>query len=198
MSKITLEPNSSGAGTFSIQSPDSNSNRVLTLPDNDGTVLSDASTLARSNIPSDVLYTDSNIDSSNLTGTIINSDNGNTIVNGMIIRTAFLDAPSSGTYDLFSLSRSNGAMAGYITITISHSSFSVAYSYAFARQYGDPPVINELADTGGYNGDDASITSSNTGGGGLTFGVNVSRSCELSSTIMVSQEQDALTLNDLT
>ena len=38
MSKITLEPNSSGAGTFSIQSPDSNSNRVLTLPDNDGTV----------------------------------------------------------------------------------------------------------------------------------------------------------------
>jgi len=38
MSKITLEPNQSGAGTFSIQSPDSNSNRVLTLPDNDGTV----------------------------------------------------------------------------------------------------------------------------------------------------------------
>ena len=46
MSKITLEPNSSGAGTFSIQSPDSNSNRVLTLPDNDGTVLSTVSDLA--------------------------------------------------------------------------------------------------------------------------------------------------------
>jgi len=42
MSKITLEPNSSGAGTFSIVSPDSNINRTLTLPDEDGTVLSNA------------------------------------------------------------------------------------------------------------------------------------------------------------
>jgi len=40
MSKITLEPNQSGAGTFSIQSPDSNSNRVLTLPDTEGTFVS--------------------------------------------------------------------------------------------------------------------------------------------------------------
>jgi len=38
MSKITLEPNSSGAGTFSIVSPDSNTNRTLTLPDESGTV----------------------------------------------------------------------------------------------------------------------------------------------------------------
>jgi len=38
MSKITLEPNSSGAGTFSIVSPDSNTNRTLTLPDEEGTV----------------------------------------------------------------------------------------------------------------------------------------------------------------
>jgi len=38
MSKITLEPNSSGAGTFSIVSPDSNINRTLNLPDESGTV----------------------------------------------------------------------------------------------------------------------------------------------------------------
>jgi len=38
MSKITLEPNSSGAGTFSIVSPDSNTNRTLNLPDESGTV----------------------------------------------------------------------------------------------------------------------------------------------------------------
>ena len=38
MSKITLEPNSSGAGTFSIVSPDSNINRTLTLPDASGTL----------------------------------------------------------------------------------------------------------------------------------------------------------------
>ena len=39
MSKITLEPNDSGAGTFSIVSPDSNINRTLTLPDESGTIL---------------------------------------------------------------------------------------------------------------------------------------------------------------
>ena len=40
MSKITLEPNSSGAGTFSIVSPDSNINRTLNLPDEAGKLLS--------------------------------------------------------------------------------------------------------------------------------------------------------------
>ena len=47
MSKISLEPNASGAGTFSIISPDSNTNRTLNLPDESGTILSDVST----NIP---------------------------------------------------------------------------------------------------------------------------------------------------
>jgi len=40
MSKITLEPNASGAGTFSIVSPDSNTNRTLNLPDEAGKILS--------------------------------------------------------------------------------------------------------------------------------------------------------------
>jgi len=40
MSKITLEPNASGVGTFSIVSPDSNTNRTLTLPDEAGKLLS--------------------------------------------------------------------------------------------------------------------------------------------------------------
>ena len=40
MSKISLEPNASGAGTFSIVSPDSNTNRTLNLPDEAGKLLS--------------------------------------------------------------------------------------------------------------------------------------------------------------
>lgn len=39
MSKIALEGNASGTGTFTIASPNSNNNRTLTLPDNTGTVL---------------------------------------------------------------------------------------------------------------------------------------------------------------
>ena len=45
MSKISLEPNASGAGTFSIVSPDSNTNRTLNLPDASGNIIAaDAST----------------------------------------------------------------------------------------------------------------------------------------------------------
>jgi microcystin-dependent protein len=39
MSKIALEPNVSGTGTFTIASPNSNTSRTLTLPDADGALL---------------------------------------------------------------------------------------------------------------------------------------------------------------
>jgi hypothetical protein len=42
MSKIALSGNASGTGTFTIASPDSNSDRTLNLPDNSGTVLTTA------------------------------------------------------------------------------------------------------------------------------------------------------------
>ncbi len=40
MSKISLTPNASGTGTFTIESPNSNTNRTLTLPDSDGALVS--------------------------------------------------------------------------------------------------------------------------------------------------------------
>ena len=39
MSKIALEPNASGTGTFTIASPNSNTSRTLTLPDASGELL---------------------------------------------------------------------------------------------------------------------------------------------------------------
>ena len=42
MSKIALTPNASGSGTFTIASPNSNTDRTLTLPDEAGTVVSTA------------------------------------------------------------------------------------------------------------------------------------------------------------
>jgi len=42
MSKIALEPNASGTGTFTIASPNSNTSRTLTLPDADGALLTAA------------------------------------------------------------------------------------------------------------------------------------------------------------
>ena len=40
MSKISLEPNASGAGTFTLAAPNSNTNRALSLPDEAGKLLS--------------------------------------------------------------------------------------------------------------------------------------------------------------
>jgi len=46
MSNITLSANAGGSGIFTIASPSSNTNRTLTLPDNTGTILTTASTIA--------------------------------------------------------------------------------------------------------------------------------------------------------
>ena len=46
MSKIALTPNASGTGVFTIASPNSNTDRTLTLPDEAGTVLTSASDIA--------------------------------------------------------------------------------------------------------------------------------------------------------
>jgi hypothetical protein len=43
MSKVKIEGNASGTGTFTIAAPNSNTDRTLTLPDEAGTVLTSAS-----------------------------------------------------------------------------------------------------------------------------------------------------------
>jgi hypothetical protein len=50
MSKIAVAGNASGTGVFTIASPNSNTDRTLTLPDSTGTVLNDASSLAAANL----------------------------------------------------------------------------------------------------------------------------------------------------
>ena len=54
MSKIALKPNDSGTGTFTLESPNSNTDRTLTLPDEAGTVLTDDSDLPAGNLTGDV------------------------------------------------------------------------------------------------------------------------------------------------
>jgi len=44
MSSVSIQGNASGTGIFTIASPNSNTNRMLTLPDNTGTLLTSATT----------------------------------------------------------------------------------------------------------------------------------------------------------
>ena len=61
MSKIALTPNPSGTGVFTIASPATNTDRTLTLPDEAGTVLTSASSLASANLTGTVTVSGSNV-----------------------------------------------------------------------------------------------------------------------------------------
>jgi hypothetical protein len=48
VSKISLAPDASGTGIFTIASPNSNTNRTLTLPDDTGTIVTNSGNQAGS------------------------------------------------------------------------------------------------------------------------------------------------------
>jgi hypothetical protein len=51
MSSVSIQGNASGTGIFTIASPNSNTNRTLTLPDNTGTILTGSSSITASQLP---------------------------------------------------------------------------------------------------------------------------------------------------
>ena len=77
MSKIALSPNASGTGVFTIASPNGNTDRTLTLPDEAGTVLTSASGLT----------------AGNLTGSVPAS----AMPAGSVLQVSDVSAPASGT-----------------------------------------------------------------------------------------------------
>jgi len=54
MSKIALKPNASGTGVFSLEAPDSNTDRTLNLPDESGTIFSDGTGVPGSALSGDI------------------------------------------------------------------------------------------------------------------------------------------------
>ena len=50
MTKIVVQPNASGTGTFTIAAPNSSNTQTLTLPDETGSVLTDQSSLPAANL----------------------------------------------------------------------------------------------------------------------------------------------------
>ena len=56
MSKISITPNASGTGVFTIASPATNTDRTLTLPDEAGTVLTSASSITQNAGPAFSAY----------------------------------------------------------------------------------------------------------------------------------------------
>jgi len=99
MSKIALESNAAGTGTFSIASPATNTNRTLTLPDETGTVLTSVSDIPAANLTGALPA----IDGSALTGL---SSGGMTLLGTL--------ATTSGTTQTFS----GLSLSGYVYLFI--------------------------------------------------------------------------------
>ena len=58
MSKVAIKGNASGTGTFTLEAPNSNTDRTLTLPDEAGTVLTSASDITQNSGPAFHAYND--------------------------------------------------------------------------------------------------------------------------------------------
>jgi hypothetical protein len=97
MSKIALQGDASGTGTFTIASPNSNTDRTLTLPDEAGTVLTSAS---------DYLSSTSDIPAANLTGAVPLTDMDQWYLN------TNLSVANSGTTYLQNMSQHTDLLIG--------------------------------------------------------------------------------------
>ena len=127
MSKISLEPNDSGAGTFSIVSPDSNTNRTLALPDEAGKLLSTGN-----NDPAEVFK------QSNILGTV--SESGGAPTGAIIER----GSNSNGEFAKYA----DGTMISTVRKLFSDISLSsddksdLARGLPFPVEFVSPPYTN--------------------------------------------------------
>ena len=113
MSKIALSGNASGTGTFTIASPNSNTDRTLNLPDNTGTVVTTGSTAAVTQamletlvVPLGVGQTWQNVTASRAASTTYTNSTGKPIAINIIFNTTW-----PGTRNL----TVSGAVVDYMT-----------------------------------------------------------------------------------
>ena len=103
MSKIALTPNASGSGTFTLASPNSDTDRTLTLPDEAGTILTTSSDV----VAGPLFSAYSNV--------------GNTVVSNTTYTKVQMNVIEHDTNNCYSTAnyRFTPNVAGYYSITIS-------------------------------------------------------------------------------
>jgi len=106
MSKVAIKGNASGTGTFTLEAPNSNTDRTLVLPDEAGTVLTSASTISGlgSLTMADQFYKTTNtagdedpIDDWQRIGT---NDGGGSIGSAMTVSSGIFTFPETGIYKI--------------------------------------------------------------------------------------------------
>jgi len=141
VSKVAIKGNASGTGTFTLEAPNSNTDRTLTLPDEAGTVLTSGTDVA--NFPSGFANGITEADQFRLT-TDLTTPNGTISTNlertddasfakigtGMSESSGIFTFPTTGLYQIIMVGRitpaSNDSAANlYIEATIDNSNWDI-------------------------------------------------------------------------
>ena len=145
MSKVAISGNASGTGTFTIQAPNSNTDRVLSLPDEAGTVLTSAS----------------DIPAGNLTGTIPASLLGKPLLSSTSVSTGTVIELPTGyqSYEIIGQNLVVGTASDEVFIEFSTSNFSADGGLQSSFSY------NRIEDGAGGSGsnDDVVMVATNMG-----------------------------------
>jgi hypothetical protein len=136
MSKVALSGNASGTGTFTIASPNSNTDRTLTLPDNTGTILTTATAGVPVNGPAFSAYA-----SAGQTVSV------NTYAKAVIDSEAF---DTNSNYNT-SLYRFTPTVAGYYQISGTPYAITTAATYGIAANIYKTGVNILAGSTGSAN-----------------------------------------------
>lgn len=144
MSKVAIQGNASGTGTFTIAAPNSNTDRTLTLPDEAGTVLTSASSIPSSQITgslgitmADQWYMDSDATGTvapllNWTRAIGGADSGGAIGSAMTEASGVFTFPATGIYYIrfqmryYNSTSTDRAVDGAIATTTNNSTYTHA------------------------------------------------------------------------
>ena len=144
MSKIALSPNASGTGTFTIASPNSSTDRTLTLPDNTGTIITTASTFAGTG-PAFRAYRSGNQTISAATGTKIafNAENFDTN-NNFDSTTNYRFTPTVAGYYQINANAGFTTGSGQLNIYKNGSNYQTGVEVTYNASLGGHFSINDL------------------------------------------------------
>jgi hypothetical protein len=146
MSKISITPNASGTGVFTISSPATNTNRTLTLPDEAGTMLTTAGVPSSAMPAGSVLQVVNSAASTNITSTstsYVASGHSITITPSSTSSKIFLllngGAPAQSTgREIYVNIYKDGTTLG-VAATSKHGSAADNLTHAHSMSYLDAP-----------------------------------------------------------
>jgi hypothetical protein len=167
MSKIALSGNASGTGIFTIASPNGNTDRTLTLPDNTGTILTTATAGVPVNGPAFSAYQSAGTVLSNGVSTKVACNTEIFDTNSNYNTATYVFQPTvAGYYQVQAAISPTATLAGGFIVPILYKNGSAYREGVAAPSYGRTTVVALIYLNGSsdyvelyvYNGSGASVT----------------------------------------